>query len=357
MKNIRFKLFKSWLVWGFIIISIFLGFQYLIYRVESSDPSSGINSFANALWYGIVTVATVGYGDVVPVTTTGRILGSILVLCTIALMGLFISQFTNKIRQIMENKKLGYLGTKMQNHCVVIGWDSFALNVTKWIVESDKQVAIITDNKNDIDLIYNKFGDKKVFVLYSDYLNFDNYKLVNINKSSSVFINFEDDSDTLVKLLNIKRQFPDLNYIVSLNNSDLKETFQSAGVTFSISKNEVTSKLVASYNFEPDVAYFTENIMSTAVAEDDHDLVEYKVNDDNVLLNKNYIDAFISLKKDFNSVLMGISRKINNEFKIFKNPQSDLKIMAGDYLIVLADGKSKKLLTKEFGENEGRHEI
>jgi hypothetical protein len=54
---------------------------------------------------------------------------------------------------------------------------------------------------------------------------------------------------------------------------------------------------------------------------------------------------------------MGISRKINNEFKIFKNPQSDLKIMAGDYLIVLADGKSKKLLTKEFGENEGRHEI
>jgi len=357
MKNIRFKLFKSWLVWGFIIISVFIGFQYLIYRAESTDPASGINSFAKALWYGIVTVATVGYGDVVPVTLTGKILGSILVLCTIALMGLFISQFTNKIRQIMENKKLGYLGTKMQDHCVIIGWNIFAFNVTKWIVESNKQVAIITDNKNDIDLIYNKFGDKKVFVLYSDYLNFENYDLLNIKKSSSVFINFENDSETLVKLLNIKRIYPNLNYIVSLNNSDLKETFQSAGVTFSISKNEVTSKLVASYNFEPDVAFFTENIMSTAIAEDDHDLVEYKVNNDNELINKDYFDAFISLKKDFNSVLMGISRRINSEFKVYKNPESDLKIMPGDYLIVLADGKSKKMLSKEFEVNEGRHEL
>lgn len=357
MKNIKFKLFKSWLVWGFFIIFVFLGFQFLLYRVESADPSSGINSFAKALWYGIVTLATVGYGDIVPVTTAGRILGSILVLSTIALMGLFISQFTNKIRQIMENKKLGYLGTNMQNHCVIIGWDSFALNVTEWIIESNKQVAIITEDRNDIDLIYNKFGDKKVFVLYSDYLNFDNYKLININKSSSVFINFEDDSNTLVKLLNIKRQFPDLNYIVSLNSSDLKDTFQSAGVTFSISKNEVASKLVASYNFEPDVASFTENIMSTAVAEDDHDLVEYKINGNNNLVNKNYIDAFISLKKDFNSVLMGISRKVDTEFKIIKNPKSDLKILEGDYLIVLADGRSKKLLSKEFGENEGRNEV
>jgi voltage-gated potassium channel len=79
----------------------------------------------------------------------------------------------------MEDKKLGILGTKMTNHCVNIGWDNFAMNVTKWILESDKKVAIVTDNKNDIDLIYNKFGDKNVFILFSDYSNIDNYELLN----------------------------------------------------------------------------------------------------------------------------------------------------------------------------------
>jgi voltage-gated potassium channel len=357
MRSSRFKIFKNWIIWFFVVAICFLLFELILFSVESSASNTDIKSFGDAIWYGIVTLAGVGYGDIVPVTATGRFLGSILVLGSIALMGTLISQFTNKIRQLMEDKKLGFMGTKMTNHCVIIGWDNFAMNVTKWILESDKKVAIVTDNKNDIDLIYNKFGDKNVFVLFSDYSNIDNYELLNMKKSASVFINFKDDSETLVRLLNIKRIHPDLNYIVSLNNSELKDTFQSAGVTFSISNTEVASKLVASYNFEPDVAFFTEDIMSSALNEDDHDLVEYKMNLSSPLINKTYFDAFITLKKEFNSVLMGLSRKIDGNFKLYKNPESDMIIKEHDYLIILVDGKSKKILSSELGVKEGRHEM
>jgi voltage-gated potassium channel len=157
--------------------------------------------------------------------------------------------------------------------------------------------------------------------------------------------------------LNIKRVHPDLNYIVSLNNSELKDTFQSAGVTFSISNTEVASKLVASYNFEPDVAFFTEDIMSSALDEDDHDLVEFKMSHSSPLINKTYFDAFIILKKEYNSVLMGLSRKIDGHYKLYKNPESDIVIKEHDYLIILVDGKSKKILSKELGVKEGRHEM
>jgi voltage-gated potassium channel len=355
MRITRFQLFKSWFVWiGIILVSFFI-FEVFIYYAEADTDQATIKTFSDSLWYGIVTIAGVGYGDMIPVTIAGKILGSILILGSIALMGALISQFTNKIRQIMENKRLGYMGTKMINHCVIIGWDTFSMNVARWILESNKQVAIVTDNRNDVDLIYNKFGEKDVFVLFSDYSNIENYELLNLNKSTSVFINFKDDSETLVRLLNIKRVHPNLNYIVSLNNSELKDTFQSAGVTFSISNNEVASKLVASYNFEPDVAYFTEDIMSTATDEDDHDLVEFKANHKNPYLNKQYIDIYISLKKDYNSVLMGFSRFIDGKYKLFKNPEANIKILENDYLIVLVDGKSKEILSKLFGEKEGRH--
>jgi voltage-gated potassium channel len=354
MKHNKFNLFKSWLIWGLIILICFGLFQYIMFKVEASQTNSGINNFAESLWYGIVTIAGVGYGDVVPNTVSGKILGSILVISSIILMGTLISQFTNKIRQLMENKRLGYNGTKMTKHCVIIGWDNFAMNVTKWILESHKEVAIVTDNKNDIDLIYNKFGETNVFVLFSDYSNIDNYSLLNLKESSSVFINFKDDSETLVRLLNIKRIHPDLNYIVSLNNSELKDTFQSAGVTFSISSNEVTSKLVASYNFEPDVAFLTEDIMSSAINENDHDLVEFKVNSRNRYLKKEYSEVFVELKRDFNSVLMGLSRKIDGHYKLYKNPETNMEILENDYLIVLVNGKSKNLLSKDFGEKEGR---
>ncbi|MBN2777257.1 MAG: NAD-binding protein [Bacteroidales bacterium] len=354
MKNHKTRLFKSWVIWGTIIIVFFLAFQFAVYNVESQNPDTAINSFADALWYGIVTIAAVGYGDMVPVTVLGKILGSVLVLGSIALMGALISQFTNKIRQVMETKKLGYMGTKMKNHCVIIGWDIFAMNVTKWILESGKKVAVVTNRKEDIDLIYNKFGEKDIFVLFSDYSNTESYELLNITNSSSVFINFHDDSETLVRLLNIKKIYPNLNYIVSLNNAELKDTFETAGVTFSISNQEVASKLVASYNFEPDVAYFTEDIMSSAKDENDHDLVEFKVNEHNPYLNQNYMDSFIGLKKEYNAILMGISRKENGHYKIFKNPKNDLTIIMDDYLIILVDGKSKQELEKIFKQKEGR---
>ncbi|MDD2386832.1 MAG: potassium channel family protein [Bacteroidales bacterium] len=333
---------------------LFFIFQFFVYIAEKQNTETTINSFTDALWYGIVTLAAVGYGDMVPVTVAGKIMGSVLVLSSIALMGTLISQFTNKIRQVMDNKKLGYMGTKMKDHCVIIGWDNFAMNVAKWILESGKKVAIVTDNKNDIDLIYNKFGDKNVFVLFSAYSNTESYELLNIKQSSSVFINFNDDSETLVRLLNTKQIYPDLNYIVSLNNAELKDTFKAAGVTFSISNHEVTSKLVASYNFEPDVAYFTENIMSSAKDENDHDLVEFKVNQKNKYINYKYIDTFVSLKETYNAVLMGLSRKEKGDYTLFKNPKSNMIIEENDYLIMLVDGNSKNQLEKDFFQKEGR---
>lgn len=158
----------------------------------------------------------------------------------------------------------------------------------------------------------------------------------------------------MVRLLNTKQIYPNLNYIVSLNNAELKDTFKAAGVTFSISNHEVASKLVASYNFEPDVAYFTENIMSSAKDENDHDLVEFKVNQKNTYINHTYIDTFVSLKKTYNAVLMGLSRKEKEDYTLFKNPKSDMIIEENDYLIILVDGNSKVQLEKDFFQKGGR---
>jgi voltage-gated potassium channel len=63
---------------------------------------SGINGFGNALWWAIVTVTTVGYGDVVPETSIGRIIAGALMLVGVSAIpittSLVVSVFITRIQ-------------------------------------------------------------------------------------------------------------------------------------------------------------------------------------------------------------------------------------------------------------------
>jgi voltage-gated potassium channel len=57
----------------------------VIDQVES--PADGFDDFGDALWWSIVTITSVGYGDLVPETTTGRITASLLMVAGLAFLG------------------------------------------------------------------------------------------------------------------------------------------------------------------------------------------------------------------------------------------------------------------------------
>lgn len=62
-----------------------------IYLVEGNIPDSKITNIGDAFWWAIVTVTTVGYGDIYPVTVEGKIIASILMIVGIGILGVLIS--------------------------------------------------------------------------------------------------------------------------------------------------------------------------------------------------------------------------------------------------------------------------
>jgi voltage-gated potassium channel len=65
------------------------------------DP--GIGSFRDSLWWAVTTVTTVGYGDVVPTSTGGRLVGSILMLAGVSAIpiatSLVVSIFVTRLQE------------------------------------------------------------------------------------------------------------------------------------------------------------------------------------------------------------------------------------------------------------------
>ncbi len=58
-----------------------------IYEVERDAPGADITTFGDALWWACVTITTVGYGDLSPVTPEGRVIAVAMMVCGIALLG------------------------------------------------------------------------------------------------------------------------------------------------------------------------------------------------------------------------------------------------------------------------------
>ena len=66
-----------------------------ILHIEQHAPNANIKTGSDALWYVIVTISTVGYGDRYPVTNNGRIFGSLIILIGVGIFGTFTGYLAN----------------------------------------------------------------------------------------------------------------------------------------------------------------------------------------------------------------------------------------------------------------------
>ncbi len=69
---------------------ILLG-AFAIFIIESGHPDSQINTLLDALWWTVATVTTVGYGDTLPVTDVGKIVGLFYMVFGISILGILLS--------------------------------------------------------------------------------------------------------------------------------------------------------------------------------------------------------------------------------------------------------------------------
>ena len=325
----------------------------LIYYFESSNDSSNIRTLFDAFWYSLVTLTTVGYGDFYPTSNAGKLISMTMVLGSIGILGFFIGKLTEHIQFLAERRKMGFDGTDFKNHVIIVGWNEFSEDVVTQLVRAGKKVCIATDNKDHIDFIYETFKRDQVFVIFTDMNCRECLKKANASDAVSLMPNLGDDTRNLVFLLNAKKYYQHLSFVATIDNSELKETFTSAGVSFTICRNDISSKIVASYIFEPSVARFNEDILSSVSGMKDYDIQQYYVKEGSRFAGMSYGEIFDDLRERFNVLTIGVSREEGQEQGLNKLPHSSFKVRSGDYILVLTSGESVEKLNRLFGCSEG----
>ena len=109
---------KKYLVY-FLFITIFiLLLSYLLLYYEKGQVDTKIHDIGDSLWYFFVTLTSVGYGDIVPVSRGGFIIGYVYIIASLIVIGILVGSISSNIYKLMEEKKMGFNGTKFENHIV-----------------------------------------------------------------------------------------------------------------------------------------------------------------------------------------------------------------------------------------------
>lgn len=82
---------------------IFVG-GFGVFLAEHGHPGANITQFGDAVWWAVVTLATVGYGDYYPVTAVGRIIAILMIISGVGIFALMVATLAKRRLQKAESK-------------------------------------------------------------------------------------------------------------------------------------------------------------------------------------------------------------------------------------------------------------
>jgi voltage-gated potassium channel len=99
----------------------------LVYFAE--DNHGNIHSLGEAIWWSVVTITTVGYGDVVPTTVLGRIVGVFVMLSGISVISLLTATISSIFVTQRIRESQGLQQIKFKGHTIICGWNQKLANL------------------------------------------------------------------------------------------------------------------------------------------------------------------------------------------------------------------------------------
>ena len=238
------------------ILAIIIIFAY---GIIGSVFIMGLNT-NNAIYYTIITVATVGYGDIAPITPLQKFFSSSLALTGIGLIAyiftIIISSFEENLHDIrsgrLMEKKLG----EMENHYILCGFGRVGTAVYEELMKRNQKVIIIEKNEEKLEDIEE---NNNVIKLHANATEDKTLKKLNIDKSLGVIVTTGSDVDNLFIVLTTRELYEDAWIISRASKKESIKRLKNAGANKVISPEVSGGNDIYFAAVQPNLVHITQN--------------------------------------------------------------------------------------------------
>lgn len=287
-------------------------------------------SILDALYMTVITVSTVGYGEVIHLSPAGKIFTIILIIISYITFAFGISVITSRIvevdigfvfRNFKSKKKL----MKMKDHVIVVGFGRNGREACDYFRNTKMPFVVIDSDPG----IAEKYKSTDFQFVIGDATHDSALKEAQILNAKALLTTLPTDADNVFIVMSAKALNSNLTIISRAKNHNVIKKLKIAGTDHAINPEAVGGHRMAMLVRQPDVVSFFEMISADGLA--DTNLVEIVCSNlPEELLNHSIYELAIRNKSGAN--IIGFK---NPDGSFVINPSPDLKMSVGTKLFVL----------------------
>lgn len=331
----RFELYTLALFLGFLTFIGSVG----IYLFENTANGGQVDNLFDAFYFSVVTLATVGYGDISPVTVGGKIITMAMIASGIGVLAFFtsiiVTAFSERMQDLRESKILAELN-RFKDFSIICGFGRVGRHIAQQLYKNKQNFVVIDINEANV-LKAKQLG---YLVIVADASNNEILQKAGINNgATSVLCTTGNDVTNVYITLTSRYLNKQVRIISRANHPDNVKKLYQAGANNVIQPFEIAGMVLGEYIGQP-VAF--EAIIGI-IREESHIMMQaVTVHADCFLVGKSIAEIDFTARK---LMLVGVisenpvHRKHKNSYTLknqyfYFNPDKAFILRSGDLLVV-----------------------
>ena len=326
LKNKKFELITLLTLSAFFIFIAGI----MLYVFEGNDTNPNIHNLFDAFYWALITISTVGYGDIVPVTPEGHLVTMLIIFTGIGLISfvtsIIVSSFNERLTILRENRTVDAL-SKKESITVICGFGLLGRLVAKELAKEGIEFVVIEKDESMAEMAYG-MGYKSICADATRESIFEQLH-IKTNISHVLCLTSDDIQNTFIAV-NVKSLNPDVYVTARCSDEEIAQKMYFANVDQVVMPEEIAGMMASVYVGEP-VAF--EVLLSIIEQKEKIQLEEFEVLSGSFAEGKSIKEIGF---EELRIILLGVLRsKDGDDAEFIFNPGDNFILQSGDNLVFI----------------------